>query len=176
MNLYVVNLLVQQVLDECMDRETGEITEEGVKRLDSLGIKKEEVIDQLILAYKNQQMLIDGITAEIVNLEDRVKRLKKTQDSIMKQLRPVLTEGQKIETPQYLLKWTTSTKVDGLDMYDPELEFNNKESLLHTFVIKKIPDPEYSFDKKAIQAELKNARPNLPVDIYINQTKNPKII
>lgn len=175
MNLYLLNKIIQDILDQFMDYETGEITEEGAKKLDELGLKKEELIDQMIKAYKNNQMLLDGIDAEIERLKDRSAKLQRSMNSMMRILRPNLTEGEKIVTPEYELKWTTSTKVDGLDNYDPVLEFNSKDSLLRSFITVNIPDPVYKFDKKAIQAELKKAKPNLPIDIFTNQTKNPKI-
>lgn len=175
MNLYLVNKIVQDILDQYMDYETGEITEEGAKKLDSLGIKKEEVIHEMIKAHKNLQMLIDGVEAEIKRLQDRKSTYEKSQGSIMKQVRPHLIAGEKIVTPEFELKWTTSTTVEGLDGYDPQLEFNSPDSLLRSFVVCKVPDPEYRFDKRAIQTELKNEKPNVPVDIYINQIKNPKI-
>lgn len=176
MNLYFVNKLVQDVLDKYMDYETGEITEEGAKELDKLGVKKDELIKEYIKVWKNFQMLIDGTVAEIARLQDRVAHYTKSQDSIMKQIRPHLTQGEKIVTPEFELKWTTSTKVDGLDNYDPVLEFNSKDSLLRSFVTVNVPDPVYKFDKKAIQAELKKEKPDLPIDVFINQVKNPKII
>jgi len=175
MNLYLVNKIVQDILDQYMDYDTGEITEEGAKKLNDLGIKKEEVIHEMIKAYKNLQMLIDGVDAEITRLQDRKLTYEKSQNSIMKQVRPHLVAGEKIVTPEFELKWSTSTTVDGLDNYDPQLEFNSPDSLLRSFVTCKISDPEYKFDKRAIQAELKNPKPNLPLDIYVNQIKNPKI-
>jgi len=175
MNLYLVNKIVQDILDQYMDYETGEITEAGAKKLDELGIKKEEIIQEMIKAYKNFQMLIDGVDAEIARLQDRKATYEKSQNSIMKQVRPHLTAGEKIVTPEFELKWTTSTVVEGLDNYDPQLEFSSPDSLLRSFVTCNVPDPIYKFDKRAIQAELKKEKPDLPVDIYVNQTKNPKI-
>ena len=175
MNLYFVNKLVQDVIDEYMDRETGEITEEGSKKLESLGLKKEEITHELILAWKNAQQIMDGIKAEQERLAERMAILTRTQNSVMKQLRPVLVEGEKVITPEYELKWTTSTKLDGLDNFDPELEFASKNSDLKKFVVKKVPDPVFSFDKNAIKAELKKEGCRLPTDIFVNQTKNPKI-
>lgn len=175
MNLYFIDKIIQDVMDQTIDYTTGEITEEGAKRLEALGLQKDQIIDNMIKAYKNQQMIVDGIDAEMKRLSERKAVLSKTKDSIMKQLSNYLTEGEKIVTPEYELKWTTSTKVDGLDGFDPELSFNDPLSDLKSFVIKKVPDPVYSFDKKAIMEELKKEKPKLPLDVFINKTKNPKI-
>lgn len=175
MNLYVINKVIQDIMDEHIDYDTGEITPEGAEKLASLGVEKEMIIDELLKSYKNHQILIDGINAEINRLKERVAKLQSTQQSILKQVRPYLTEGEKRETAEYELKWTTSTTVDGLDVYDPELIFNDPDDPLFEYVVKKVPDPTYRFDKRAIQKELKKEGNNLPIDLYINQTKNPKI-
>lgn len=177
MNLYVVNKIIQDVMDEHIDYETGEINGFGAEKLEKLGLTKEVIIDEMIKAYKNQQILSDGIDAEINRLKLRKDDLKKTQGVILKQIRPNLEEGKKIETSEYVLKWTTSNKLAGLEKYDPALEFENKESEFAGFVIKKVPDPTYTFDMNAIKKALKSEATvnDVPVDVYINTTKNIKI-
>ena len=175
MNLYLVNKIIQNVMDDHIDYETGEITEEGAEKLKKLGIEKELVIHEMLKAYKNAQLLIDGISMEVGRLIDRKSKLQKTQVSIVKQVRPMLTEGEKVVTPEYELKWTTSSPLVGLDTFDPELEYNNTEGDLITYVVKTIHEPTYAFDKNAIKQELKKEGSKLPLDVYINTTKNIKI-
>lgn len=174
MNLYLVNKFLQDTLDQFMDYETGEISEEGAKKIEALGLKKEELIDEMIKVYKNNQMLVDGINAEMKRLQDRSAKLERSMNSIMKMLRPNLTEGEKIVTPEYELKWTTSTKLAGVDLLDPELTFHAKTDDLHKFVKAKTT---YSFDKAELKKALKEAgnKYDLPFYIFIEQTKNPKI-
>ena len=176
MNLYVVNKVIQDIMDEHIDYETGEINSFGAEKLEKLGIEKELIIDEMIKAHKNQQILKDGIDTEMNRLKLRKDDLTKTQNAIVKQIRPFLEEGKRIETPEYVLKWTTSNKLAGMDGFDPELEFANPASDFAGFVTEKIPNPVYAFDMNLIKKELKvEGSKKLPLDVYINTTKNIKI-
>ena len=174
-SLYGINLVIQNIMDQHIDYETGEINEAGAEKLEKLGLAKEDMIDEMIKAHKNQQVMMDGIDAEMNRLKLRKEDCKKTQESIIKTIRPELEEGKKIETPEYVLKWTTSNKIGGMEELDPELEFNNPESDLQKFVTEKIPDPTYAFNLNEIKAELKKEKPLLPLGVYLNKTRNIKI-
>lgn len=175
-NLFYVNKLIAEVIAEHVDAD-GVITEQGVIELEELELDKAEVIDSLIKTYKNQQVMIDGIDAEMTRLKLRKTVYQSVQGSVLKTILPYLTEGEKIETAEYILKWTTSSPLDGLENYDPELCFANKEDLLSTFVVKKVTPDTFQFDKASIKKALKTDEGSklLPVDIYVNTTKNLKI-
>lgn len=178
-NLYYVNNLIAQVIATQVD-EDGVITDAGMEQMNALGLEREEIIDGLIKEHKNQQTMVDGIDAEITRLKLRKEVYQNKQTSIMTALRPYLLEGEKIETSEYILKWTTSSPLLGLDNFDAELCFSNEEDPLNSYVTEKIVAPTYSFDmnaiKKAVKEEGKSDSPNvLPMEVYINTTKNPKI-
>ena len=167
-NLFYVNKQIADVISESVDAD-GVISEEGIERLNSLEQEKEEIVDSLIKSHKNQQVMIDGIDAEMTRLKLRKERYLSTQKSIITVIKPFLTEGEKIETAEYILKWTISSPLVGLENFDAELEYNNTEGDLITYVVKKEYQPTYTFDKALIKKALKTeatAR-NLPADIYI---------
>ena len=176
-NLFYVNKLVSEVISEHVDAD-GVITDEGIKKLEGLEVQKDEIIDNMIKSHKNQQIMIDGIASELVRLKLRQDTYRQTQISILKTVRPYLTEGEKIETAEYILKWTTSSPLEGLDGYDAELSFANKDDSLSQYVVRKITPDSYSFDKVEIKKALKDREGRareLPIGVYINTTKNPKI-
>ena len=175
-NLFYVNKLIGEVVAEHVDTD-GVITDEGMDRLNSLSMEKEEIIDSLIKSHKNQQVMIDGIDAEMTRLKLRKDQYQKTQQSLQTAIRPHVTEGEKIETAEYILKWTTSSPLVGLENFDAELCFANKEDDLHEYVTKFVPDPTYKFDKNAIKKMIKKAgnEKDFPMEIYIDSIKNLKI-
>ncbi len=173
---FYVNKLISDVIAEHVDSD-GVITEEGMEKLASLEGKKEDIVDGLIMAYKNDQIMIDGIDTEITRLRIRKEQYLKAQQSKVKAIIPNVTEGEKIETAEYILKWTTSSPLVGLENFDPELCFANKEDDLHEYVTKFVPDPTYKFDKNAIKKMIKKAgnEKDFPMEIYIDTIKNLKI-
>jgi hypothetical protein len=175
-NLFYVNKLISDIIAEHVDAD-GVITEEGMKKLLQLDAEKNDIIDNIIKAHKNYTIMNDGIDAEINRLKLRKETYSKSQASLMTALTPYLTEGDKIETPEYILKWTTSSPLVGLDGFDAELEFADEDSQLYKFVKEKVVEPTYSFDMPAIKKALKNesTAKELPAELYINTTKNPKI-
>lgn len=175
MNLYYVNQLIADVLAEHVDFD-GVITPEGEKLLKELEISREDVVDSLIKEYKNKQVVIDGIAVEMTRLKLRKLQLESNQGSILKTVLPYLEEGKKVETSEYLLKWTTSSKLAGMESFDAELCYADDGSDLHDFVVKKTTEPTYAFDLMAIKKELKKTESKvIPMEIYVNSTKNLKI-
>ena len=175
-NLFYVNKLIGDVIAEYVDAD-GVITDEGMDRLNELGEDKDAIIDDLIKSHKNQQVMIDGIDAEIIRLQLRKDVYVKTQRSILKAIRPHLTEGEKIETAEYILKWTTSSPLEGLEEFDAEFAFNDENDILNKFAVKKVTADTFQFDKAMIKKALKteSTARELPTELYINTTKNPKI-
>lgn len=173
-NLFYVNKLISDVVSEHVDAD-GVITEEGMKKLLQLDAEKDDIIDSIIKAHKNYTIMTDGIEAEITRLKLRKETYTKSKTSLMSALTPYLTEGEKIETPEYILKWTTSSPLVGLENFDAELEYHNDKGDLNTFVVKTSYEDTYQFDKALIKKELKKESNEIPMDVYINTTKNPKI-
>jgi hypothetical protein len=175
-NLFYVDKLIKDVISEHVDAD-GVITDEGMKALFELEGDRDNVIDGMIKSHKNEQVLVDGIDAEITRLKLRKEYYKNKQSSIMTAIRPYLTEGEKIETAEYILKWTTSSPLVGLENFDAELCFANKKDDLHEYVIKKVTPATYKFDMNAIKKMIKKAgnEKDFPMEIYIDTIKNPKI-
>lgn len=175
-NLFYVNKLIADVIAEHVDAD-GVITDEGMDRLNALGQDKEAIIDDLIKSHKNQQVMVDGIDAEITRLKLRKAVYQSTQGSIVKAIRPFVTEGEKIETAEYILKWTTSSPLVGLEDFDAELVYTNEDHELYSYVVKKVTADTFQFDKAGIKKALKTeatAR-ELPFNVYVETTKNLKI-
>lgn len=175
-NLFYVNKLIADVISEHVDSD-GVLSIEGENKLNALELNKSDLIDDLILSHKNQQVMIDGIDAEMTRLKLRKDQYTNTQQSLMKAMTPYLIEGEKIETAEYILKWTTSSPLVGLESFDPELVYTNEDHELYKFVVKKVTPDTYQFDKAEIKKALKTEETarELPFDVYIETTKNPKI-
>ena len=81
-NLFYVNKQISDIVSEHVD-EDGVITEEGMKLLSQLDAEKDDIIDNIIKAHKNYQLMVDSIDAEITRFKLRKETYLKSQTSIM---------------------------------------------------------------------------------------------
>ena len=169
-DIYEVNEKIEQLLDDYMDYETGELSPEISDQLESLGLEKEDLVSGLALAVKNNQLLIDGITAEIKRLQSRKTAKERGIYWLTKKVRDNIREGERIETPEFNIKWTTSSVVD-IDEFSRNPEQDYKDSRFMSFIKKTVT---YSYIKSDISKFLKVDGAKLE-GMKINKTKNLKI-
>ena len=168
-DIYEVNEKIGHLLDKYMD-EDGVLAPEISDQLEALGLEKEDLISGLAMAVKNNQLLIDGIGAEIKRLQSRKKAKENGIYWLTKQVRDNISAGERIETAEFKIRWTTSTVVD-IDEFvrDPYTDYHKGK--FTNFIKKKI---EYSYMKIAIQRFLSVEGAKLE-GMKINKTKNLKI-
>jgi len=81
-NLYEINSEIDRLIDEAIDEETGEISEENFDKLTALELRKEELVKHIALKYKGIVAFTNAIADEIKRLQADKKRLEKLQERI----------------------------------------------------------------------------------------------
>ena len=146
--LYEIDQSIEDVLNSLTDPETGEIIE--TESLDALLLEREQKIESVVLYYKDVAAEIGAVGNEIVVLEERLKRLKKTSEGLKTYISKAL-EGQKFSTAKCDVSFRKSEAVEVDDEF-VEWASDVDNFALH-FIKRKITDTP---DKAAIKQYLKD--------------------
>lgn len=146
--LYEIDQSIEDVLNALTDPETGEIIE--TESLDALLLEREQKIESVVLYYKDVMAEIGAVGNEIVVLEQRLKRLKKTSEGLKTYIGKAL-EGQKFTTSKCDVSFRKSEAVEVDDEF-VEWASDAENFALH-FLKRKITDTP---DKTAIKKYLKD--------------------
>lgn len=122
MNIYEINLQIAAVMDEAINKETGEVNENLMLELSRLKLDKQT--KSLHIARK-----IKNLTAEIKALEEEEKSLykrRKTKQDLMQHLKEYLNNtiaGEKYEDASSMIYWirSTTTKINDASNIPKEL-------------------------------------------------------
>lgn len=139
MNLYQIKEEIEQAINECVDFETGEIT--NPELLDSLNMALNEKRENIALYIKNLTAEAKAIDDEIKSLTQRKKSLNNKVDWLKSYLASDLN-GSKFETARVVVSFRKSKAVE----INPDAEIPNE------FLIQQQPKPDKTALKKAIQA------------------------
>lgn len=147
MTLYEINYQIQQLTDEMVDPETGEIRPEFLEQLEALQMEREVKLMNVGLAVKNIDAEAKAIKAEEAALAARRKVLenksKRLRDYLMEGL-----EGSAMKTPQLSITFRRTVPAVKFDSQEDEAIFiewakGERDDLL------RFPDPE--LNKTAIK-------------------------
>ena len=144
----------------CLDPETGEIIDEAL--FDELNLKREEKIENILLAVKNLTAEAKAIKEEELNLAKRRKVAENKAESLKNFVAGIL-DGMNFKTPRVAATWRKSEAVVVGSVSD--LMKNNLDDYL------KYKEPEA--DKTKIKAALKSGV-NIP-GCYIEERNNLNI-
>lgn len=143
MTLYEINEQIQNILENCMDPETGEIyDEELMVQYDSLRLQKEEKAENVACFIKNLRADAAAIKEEAKKLAARAKSAENKADHLEDYLRYCL-QGEKLNTARCAVSYRKSKAVD--------VEPDAWQFLPEQYLRMKQPEP----DKKAIGDALK---------------------
>ena len=115
MTLYEINHEIESVLENAIDLETGEISEEALQRINELQMAKDVKVENVALWHKNLLAESKAITEEIRNLQARNKSLEsklKWQESYLE----YALQGSKFESPKVAITYRKSTAVEIADV------------------------------------------------------------
>lgn len=135
MNLYEIKDELEKAVEECVDVETGEIT--NPERLDALNMALGEKRENIALFIKNLNADVTARSTEIDNLTARNKRDKKKIEWLKSYLASDL-QGHKFETPRVKVSFRRSE----------QLEILSTEAIPKEFLIEQPP--------KVAKLQLKN--------------------
>lgn len=148
--LYEINKSIEDLLNAVTDPETGEIVDPDA--LDDLLMEREQKIENVALYAKDVNAEWVAITHEIMILQQRADRLKKTEDGLKAYLTNAL-EGQKFSTPKCMISFRKSESAEPDDEFIKwASDINN--CALHFLRIKETKS--VTADKEAIKKYLKS--------------------
>lgn len=142
MRLYEVNQRIEELSEQMVDIETGEINEEIFAELTELVEEKEDRLESIFLHIKNLASDITALKVERDSFDKRIKRKTKEMDRLL-DWTTMLQKGKTFETDKVRVKYRRSQKVEIKD-----------ESLIPEKYIKF--KTTKSPDKTAIKDVLKN--------------------
>ena len=151
---------IEDAILNCLDPETGEIIDEAL--FDELNLKREEKIENMLLAVKNLTAEAKAIREEEFNLAKR-RKVAENKAECLKNFVAGILDGMNFKTPRVVATWRKSEGVVVGSVSD--LMKNNLDDYLKY----KEPEP----DKTKIKAALKSGV-NVP-GCYIEERNNLNI-
>lgn len=153
-NLYWIDNKIMKLYDRFTDAETGELcdwkdaetgeiiapAEDFLKQLAALDMERGDVIENLLLGYKNNTAEAEAIKAEVKRLTARMKACEK-QAERMKAAAEEALQGEKFSTARVAATWRKSTAAEVDESLCPA-----------EYMVQKVTTAP---DKKAITAALK---------------------
>lgn len=148
--LYEINKSIEDLLNAVTDPETGEIVD--LDALDDLLMEREQKIENVALYAKDVNAEWVAIMNEIMILQKRAEKLKKTEDGLKTYLSTALN-GEKFSTPKCMISFRKSESAEPDDEFiEWASDINN--CALHFLRIKETKS--VTADKEAIKKYLKS--------------------
>ena len=120
MKLYEINQEIVRLLEEKVDKETGELTPDVEKELDRLESEKQNKLVSLGLYIKNAIALKNAIREEEKQLAERRKIIERKIERLKAYLKDNM-DLDKIEKPNLIISFRRSKKVVQTDNFDLSL-------------------------------------------------------
>lgn len=109
MNLYEIDRQIQELIENSVDPETGELTLDPAA-LDALQMEREAKIENLACYVKNLTADAKSIKAEEQALSERRKAAENKAERLKRYLSDALA-GEKFSTPRVAINWRNTTSV-----------------------------------------------------------------
>ena len=142
MKLYAVSQRIEELSEQMVDIETGEINEEIFAELTELVEEKEDRLEGIFLHIKNLASDITALKVERDSFDKRIKRKTREMDRLL-DWTTMLQKGKTFETDKVRVKYRKSQKV----------EIRNELLIPGQYMTYKTTS---SPDRKAIKEVLKN--------------------
>lgn len=168
LQLYDIHKGLMDLLDDesSINPETGEITEEAIKKLDSLELQKKDLIHYIGLSYFNYKAESGKVDSEIERLQSIKKYYTTRETSVRRLLGKYVRMGEEVKFNNFEIKWQKNP---------PSVEADEFIDLVE--LAKQQPDlvnVEHSLNKKKVK-ELAKAGSPLPSGIRIKQDYSMRI-
>lgn len=146
-NLYDIDAKIMECMANCIDPETGEIT--NSEQLEALQMERQTKLENVALYIKNLKADAAMYKAEKQAFAERQAAAEKRAESLSEWLKKAL-DGQKFKTEKTEVNFRKSQKVEILDIWDL-----NEDLLKYSD-----PTPDKAAIKRAIKAgeEVKGAK------------------
>ena len=111
MKLYAVSQRIEELSEQMVDIETGEINEEIFAELTELVEEKEDRLESIFLHIKNLASDITALKVERDSFDKRIKRKTREMDRLL-DWTTMLQKGKTFETDKVRVKYRRSQKVE----------------------------------------------------------------
>ena len=153
MRLFEIVSSVEHLLELSTDRDTGEISEEGLAELSGLEMDLSEKLVNTALYLKGVEAERDAVAKAAKSLADRAKVHGKQADRLRKYLADNMERAghEGLSDPRVKLGWRSSTAV--------ELDEDAVDGLPFEFIqVKRVPDKKAIREALESEQEVKGAR------------------
>lgn len=116
MRLFEIPEAIEYVLATEVDRETGEITDDTLAKLDELEMKLDEKALAVAAYLKGERAEAAAVKDQADKLAQRARRHANRADRLESYLATHLPEGRELSDATSEIKWRKSTAVDVLDV------------------------------------------------------------
>lgn len=125
LQLYEINESFRSLIEneENINPETGELTEDAVKQLDSLGFQKQDLIHYIGLSYHTYTADVAAVDIEIDRLSKIRQQRSKRVTSMKRLLEKNVRLGEEMKFKDFEVKWKTNPPKTEID----EVTFNLEE-------------------------------------------------
>ena len=146
-NLYDIDAKIMECMANCIDPDTGEIT--NIEQLEALQMERQTKLENVALYIKNLKADAAIYKAEKQAFAERQAAAEKRAESLSEWLKKAL-DGQKFKTEKAEVNFRKTQKVEILDIWDL-----NEDLLKYSD-----PTPDKAAIKRAIKAgeEVKGAK------------------
>lgn len=146
-NLYEIDKKIIECMTNCIDPDTGEIT--NSEQLEALQMERQTKLENVALYIKNLEADAATYKAEKQAFEKRQAAAEKEAESLSKWLKNAL-DGQRFKTDKTEVSFRKTQRVEVIDIWD----------LNEDFVKYSDPTPDKAAIKRAIKAgeEVKGAK------------------
>lgn len=114
MTLYEINKSIEELLENLVDEETGEVDEEKLDELNQLNVDRNEKIENCILYAKSMKADAEAIQRESDALKKRAMSKLNRAENTLKYVEMCLG-GEKFETDKCAVSYRTSQAVEILN-------------------------------------------------------------
>lgn len=138
MNIYEIDNRLEELYENAVDAETGEVNSEVFAEVDALQMERSSKIENVGLWYKNTVAESKAISDEISNLQKRKKALDNRAEW-QKRYLAYATGGEKFSTPRVAISYRKSEAVE----FEDEARFceaNSDDSFIVTTTITRKPN------------------------------------
>ena len=118
MKLYEINFELEKLLEEAVDFDTGEISEEFIKEIDELELKKDDKILSTGKYIKSLIAFVDTLKNEKKRIDGLMKSTNKKINGLDQYLRLFVKQGDKYQDGQCVIstRKTSSVFIDNADL------------------------------------------------------------
>ena len=112
LSLWQMTAKIEQLINEGVDPETGEISEEVLAELEAMEISREEKAINWGLYIKGEIVEGEAVQKQADALSMRAKGHKARAERLRERLERLLEQGECFKDPRVLVKWRKSSAVD----------------------------------------------------------------